>query len=372
MVSSRRAVATAFLLHGVMAGTFAARIPAIQERLDLSPGRLGLALLMIGAGCVTTMHAGVLLGDRIGRRNVLLGGFLVWAISLPFAGLVPGFGWLLLVMYVGGVMGGNVDVAMNSLGVFVERAAGRSVMAGLHGLWSVGGIVGAGVAAIAAHMGISPAAHFALAGLTVAVIAVFTRKDWPARVTSSGAGHLTWPGRRVIVVGAIAFIAVLAEASGQDWSGVFLRDQTASSQAVAALGPLMVAASMAIGRLLGDTVVVRIGSSATVRIGGLVAVGGAAVTIVAQSPAVGLLGFWLLGFGVSVVVPLAFAAAGRMGDDPGHHIAAVATLGYGAGMAAPAIVGTIAEFSSIRAGFGAIGILAFMIVLLAGRLDAAV
>jgi fucose permease len=126
---------------------------------------------------------------------------------------------------------------------------------------------------------------------------------------------------------------------------------------------------MAIGRFGGDAAVQRFGPVRTVRTGGVVAVVGVVVLLASGWTWSAVLGFGLVGLGVSTVVPLAFAAAGRLGGDyPGQQIAAVATLGYGAGMATPALVGAVTELSSIQVAFALVGVLLVVVVALAPRL----
>lgn len=356
-----------------MAASFAARIPALQERLHLSAGELGLALLMVAVGCVTTMQYGAVVAHRVGQRAVLLTGLLVWAVVLPFAAVAPSLLLLCVALYLAGVASGNADVAMNALGVHVERRLRRSIMSGLHGLWSVGGVIGAGVGAAFAHAGVTAAVQFTVVGSLTAVVALTCWGGWDDLTGESDDAPtgFAWPSRQVLVIGLIAFAAVFAEIASSDWSAVFLRDVAGAGAGVAALGVVAVAAAMAIGRLSGDLVVRRYGPVATVRTGGAVAVVGVVLALATSWSWSGILAFALIGLGVSTVVPLAFAAAGRIGGDfPGHQIAAVATLGYGAGMASPFLIGLLTQLSSIQSAFAVVGLLALVIAALAPRLQA--
>jgi MFS family permease len=125
---------------------------------------------------------------------------------------------------------------------------------------------------------------------------------------------------------------------------------------------------MAAGRLRGDAVVGRIGPVLAVRVGGAVATAGALVVVVSRTPALGIAGFALIGLGVAVVVPLAFAAGGRAVPHAGQGIAAVATIAYGAGLAAPGAIGGFAELVSLPASFVVVAVLAALVSLGAGAL----
>jgi MFS family permease len=368
----RVATATVFAVHGAVAGSFATRIPWIRDRLDLGPGALGVALLVPALGALLAMPAtGALMhrvsGPRITR--VLISAFCV-ALVLP--ALAPSLGWLCLALLVFGALGGMADIAMNTQGVALEERAGRSIMSGLHGLWSVGGIVGGTVGALAAHAGLDARIHLgAMAVLLLAVALVACRGLLEAPPATAGADHapaLAWPSRPVLLIGAVGFGAVFAEGASADWCAVYLRDVMGSSAGTAAVAYTAFAAAMAAGRLRGDALVHRIGAVRAVRIGGLIAALGALLVVLARTPALGIVGFALIGLGIATTVPLAFAAGGRAVPHAGQGIAAVATVAYGAGLAAPGLIGAIADVASLPAAFVVVAALAALVSLGAGAL----
>lgn len=154
-----------------------------------------------------------------------------------------------------------------------------------------------------------------------------------------------------------------------DWSGIYLRDVTDADPGLAASAFTAFACTMAVARLIGDAVVRRLGPVKTVRASGLTAAAGGALVVMARTPALAITGFALIGIGVAVVVPLCFAAAGRIpSSSPGQEIAGVATLAYASGLAAPAAVGWIAEVTSLSASFGLVTVLLLGLVVGAGVL----
>ena len=154
-----------------------------------------------------------------------------------------------------------------------------------------------------------------------------------------------------------------------DWSGIYLRDVTDADPGLAASAFTAFACTMAVARLVGDAVVRRIGPVRTVRVSGLIAALGCALVVAAKTPALAVAGFALIGVGVAVVVPLCFAAAGRIKTSaPGQAIAGVATLAYASGLAAPAAVGWIAEATSLTFSFGMVTVLLLGLVFGAGVL----
>jgi len=344
-------VAVLFAVHGAINGSFATRIPWIRDRLDLDPGALGLALLAPALGALIAMPpAGALVHRRDGRTVT---GVLLAAMAVSVLGpvLAPGYALLWLALLAFGALAGAADVAMNTQAVALEQRAGRPLMSGLHGAWSLGGMAGSLTGVAAAHADVDARVHLALvAALLLAITGAAARRA-PGGVDRSEGPHLAWPSRPVLIIGLVGFGAVFAEGACADWSAIYLRDVVGAGAATAAAAYTAFAAAMALARLCGDRVVARAGPVATVRGGGALATAGALTVVVASTPPVAIAGFALVGLGIATVVPLAFAAGGRAVPHAGQGIAAVATVAYGAGLAAPGIVGAIASAASLPAAF---------------------
>ncbi|HET6506768.1 MAG TPA: MFS transporter [Baekduia sp.] len=376
----RMPVAVLFAVHGAANGSFATRIPWIRDRLDLDPGLLGLALLAPAAGALLAMPpAGALVHRRDGRRvtGALIGAF---AIALTLPALAPSYALLWLALLIFGAVAGGADVAMNTQAVAVEERAGRSIMSGMHGAWSVGGMAGSLLGVLAAHAGLDARIHLGAMAVVLLVVSRAAARRLPdAAATGAGAGgaaarahadppRLARPSRPVLIIGVVGFGAVFAEGASADWSAVYLRDVVGASPATAAAAYTGFAAAMALARLVGDRVIARVGPVATVRAGGALAALGALLVVVARTPLAAVPGFALIGLGIATVVPLAFAAAGRAVPHAGQGIAAVATIAYGAGLAAPGIIGAIASAASLPAAFAIVATLCVGFGLGAGAL----
>ena len=150
--SPRAAVAAAFLIHSTASGTWAPRLPAIKESLGLSDGELGTALVGLAIGLVVGTRVAGAPVDRFGSRPVMRAGFPLLAAALLLPGLAGTGVALFAGLLVFGVVSGALDVAMNAQGIEVERVLRRPILSGLHGMWSVGLGIGAGVAALAAAL----------------------------------------------------------------------------------------------------------------------------------------------------------------------------------------------------------------------------
>ena len=368
MLSSPRvAVSAAFLIHSTVSGTWAPRLPAIKESLGLSDGELGTALVGLAIGLlVGTRLAGAPV-DRFGSRPVMRVGFPLLAATLVLPGLADSLVALLLSLFVLGLASGALDVAMNAQGIEVERHIGRPILSGLHGLWSIGLGIGAGVAALAAAIGADPLDHFAVVAAVLAVASlVFMRGLLAARRPEPGEPQeehvmVRWTPA-LVLLGVIAFCSFVGEGAASDWSAVYMTQELGSSEALGALAFAAFAVTMAIARFAADPLRARLGNVVLVRGGSLIAATGLGLGLLVHEPAAAIAGFALLGLGLAPVVPIAFSAAGDL--DPratGRLVGRVATLGYVGSVAGPIMIGWLAEATSLRAALGLVVLLALVI-----------
>ncbi|OPC79476.1 hypothetical protein B4N89_33625 [Embleya scabrispora] len=369
---ARVAACLLFAVHGSVGGGFAARLPWLQGHLDLSAGQLGVALAAPAVGASLAMPLAASLVHRHGGRTALRCLIALWC-AVPLLPLsAPGLGWLCAALLVFGVGAGMSDVAMNTQGLVVEQRVKRSTLPLLHGMWSAGALFGAGVGAAAAFAGLDARLHMAGLGVLLAVTGWFAGRnllDARPAVTGGGSGadtdappRFALPSKAVLAIGAVGFCGVFAEGAGANWSAVHLKEVAGASPGVAALAFTGFACTMAVARLLSGTVVDRFGVTRTIRAGAALSTVGAAVVAASHSPLPAMLGFALLGVGVAAVLPLTFAAAGRIGENPSRSIAGVATVTYTSGLIAPAIVGAIADHASLNTSFAVVAVLTAVLI----------
>jgi MFS family permease len=347
---ARLAVASTFAANGALFGSWVPRIPEVKHELGLSSAALGLALLAPSLGSLLTMKAFGAACQRYGSgpitRLALLGfGALAW---LP--GIASNFGVLCLVMLIWGVFIGGIDVAMNSQGVTVEKAYGRPVLSGFHAAWSLGTLVGSGVGAAGAAFGTSIVWQQVLFAVVVIAPVGLLQRDFlpdPQAVTfPASAGTRRGPELRLIVLGVAAFFALLSEGSVADWSGVLLRDSLHAASGQAGLAYAAFSATMTLGRLFGDRIVLRYGRVRTIAVLAAIGAVGVAGGLASDTLLGAIIGFALLGLGLSVLVPVAFSAAAD-GADPGPAISTVSTIGYTGFLVGPTLIGLIASGTSV-------------------------
>lgn len=370
---ARVAVAAVFCVHGTVTGSFATRIPWIQEHAGVSAGQLGLALAFPALGASLAMPLAGTVSHRLGARNALGLLLTLWTLALTLPALSPNLYGLGAALFVFGATAGMADVAMNALGVEIENRLDRSIMSGLHGMWSVGALIGSALGTLAAHLDIDARLHhLCMAALLTLLGLAACRQvlDVRSAPDAEPPPRFALPPRSALLIGAIGFCAVFAEGASLDWSAVYLRDVLDTSPGAAAASTTAFALAMAVVRLVGDRVVDRFGAVRTVRTSGVLAVAGGVLVVLAPHPVAAMGGFALLGLGVAVVVPLAFAAAGRSGPNPSQAIAGVATITYTSGLIAPSAIGAVADATSLVVSFGLVTVLAVGLVAGAGVLRA--
>lgn len=262
---------------------------------------------------------------------------------------------------------------MNAHGVEVERAYGRPVMSSFHGMFSIGGLIGAGIGGLFAWLDLSAAATLTAVGIPLALASLYARRHLlPA--TPPPTTHTIAPRRVpwtnwIILMGIVAFAGLVGEGAANDWTAVYLFQNLGAPQAVAAAGFAVFSTAMTIGRFAGDRLAQRFGPVRLVRYSGLIAaLGLGSALLIGQIP-VAFAGFALFGLGLATIVPQVFSAAGN--HDParaGQAIAQVATVGYAGLVAGPAIIGGAAELIGLPAALGIPALLAVFMAASAGAL----
>jgi MFS family permease len=360
-----------FAVHGCVTGSIAARLPWIASHVGLDVGHLGIALIMPGIGALIAMPFSGRLAHRYALRPFVTVTIVAWSAALVLPALPTSLALLCAVLLVAGATAGLADMAMNAEGALVEKLLGKSVMSGFHGFWSVGVLTGSAVSALASHGGVDTRLQFAIEALCLAAVGAAAAQGLlndPSQSDTPAPPHFALPTRPVLLIGLVGLCAVFGEQAGTDWSALYITNELGGSASVAALAVSAFAVAMATIRLLADGVIRKLGPVLTVRISGICATAGAVTIVLAPGLAVGLVGFALLGIGVAAVVPLVFAAAGRVGPHPARSIAGVAVVAYASGLVAPGIIGGIASASSLTTAFCVVACLVAVVALAASVL----
>ncbi len=356
LVRGGRWPATAvFLLNGLALSTYIVRIPSLKTEHALTDGRLGLVGMLFALAALAAMQAVGPLVSRLGSGRVLRASLVVMPVLLAVVGLAPGWVGFALAVTALGAVHGATDAAMNASAVTVERLRGRPVMSGCHAAWSASAVAASLVAAVLVHAGVGAAAHLGAvaAVLLVAGLALgpFLLRPEPDRGPNpltgrSGRGwRQGWSGP-LLALGLTGTVLMICEGAALGWGAVFLHDDRGASLSLAAAGVTAYTGGQTAGRALGDRVTRRFGPSLVFRSGGVLGTIGLALAVAAPQPAVGVVGFAVMGIGTSALIPLAFSAAGHAGGGGSGTAAAVSrftTLTYAGILLGPALIGGVAD-----------------------------
>ncbi|WP_188611951.1 MFS transporter [Chelatococcus reniformis] len=337
----------AFFIAGFGLAAWAPLVPFVKARAGLDDGALGLLLLSLGVGSIVAMPLAGALVARLGCRLVLIVATVLLCLTLPLLATLSSVPLLAAALFVFGAGVGSIDCTINIQAVIVERAAGRPMMSGFHGLFSLGGILGAAGVSGLLGVGFTPlmASVVVVAGMVLALLAAM-----PGLLTGgeSSGPPFAVPHGVVLFIGILCFIMFLAEGAALDWSAVFLSQVRGAEPAVAGLAYAAFAATMTAGRLAGDAIVQRLGPIRVVVWGAICAAAGLALATLVPAWEAALAGYALLGAGCSNIVPVFFTAAGRQNVMPESvAIPAITTLGYAGILVGPAAIGFVAHAASL-------------------------
>ena len=366
--NARSAVALTFLVHGFVVGSWIAHIPLAKDRLNVGTGVFGLALLALAVGAIIAMPLSGGLINRFGSARVTTFTGIAFCLAFIMPPLAPDLLTFVLVAIVFGATIGSMDVAMNAHGIAVEKAMRRATMSFLHAAFSIGAMAGSLLGAflliVLGEMG-----HIFLAAAIGLILFLFCFRYFLPGDTDkglSGAGFV-WPTRATIGLGALCFLALMAEGAIVDWSGLMLRQRFLLDAGMAALGFAAFAAGMSFSRLVGDRMRMKFGAARLVRWSALLMALGLAAALVIPSALIAIIALALAGIGIGNAAPILFAGGGRLEPDaPGRGIAAVTTLGYAGFLAGPPLIGFVAELTGLTAALGLV-VLASLVIAASAR-----
>jgi MFS family permease len=347
-----------FFIAGFGIAAWAPLVPYAKARVGLNDGTLGLLLLCLGVGSIIAMPLAGALAARFGCRSVLIVSSVLICLCLPLLASVSSLSLLVATLFVFGASMGALDCTVNIQAIIVERASGKTMMSGFHGLFSLGGIIGAGGVSGLLSAGASPLSAM---WVVVAFMVIALLRASPHFLTygsESEGPAFAMPHGVVLFIGLLCFTVFLTEGAMLDWSAVFLSSLRNVDPSYAGLGYAVFALTMTLGRFFGDAIVRRVGANRVIILGGLCAALGLALSTLIPSWEAALLGYALVGAGCSNIIPVLYSAVGRQKVMPENvAVPAITTLGYAGILAGPAVIGFIAHASSLSLAFLIVAVL---------------
>lgn len=381
LLKPKIAVSFFFLSGGSALALWAVHIPLVLKTVGIDYSTLGLLLMLSGLGGFAAMQLAGWMIDHIGAKTTARIGSVAIGLSLFGPAYAETSFWLgLAVIGIGFGLAG-IDVPMNAAALQVEKANNRPIFTFFHLFWSVGGLTGAGIGFLTIQAGLSQSQTLPVAGGTLALIGLIIA-SWllpnnpNAQKTQKAENKISTKANRrvfgfVILAGLMAASGAIIEGIAHDWSALYLIDIQGLSLAAATMGLVAFNVGMILGRIFIDRIVEKQGRGFVIKWGSVMA----AIAILAQafapSPWVSIALWFLLGLGISGVVPQLFAAAGEIGEasHSGRNMARVVGITYIGGLAGPSIIGLLTNFFTLDVAIGWGVVLGLFIVLANPKLE---
>jgi MFS family permease len=367
----RICVGAIFFMHGLCFASWASRIPSIQEKLSLTAAALGTILFALPVGFFISLpFAGWFVG-KVGSKKVVVLSAVLYALSLVSIGTASHALELFFCLFSFGFFANLLNISINTQAIAVERLYKKKLMASFHGLWSLAGFTGAAVGTWMIGNRFAPFPHY----VVICMVFLFANVVCSFYLVTTDEGQdekrplFAMPDKSLIGLGVIAFCSMMAEGAMFDWSGVYFIKVVKVEQQFTGLGYTTFMIAMAGMRFMADGLSHRFGLKKILQASGLLTATGLLVAVLMPQMLTSLVGFFLIGMGVSSVVPLVYSAAGKSKTlSPGTALTAVSSLGFMGLLIGPPIIGFIAEATSLRISFLAITVMALAVVGLSSRM----
>ena len=355
---ARIAVTITFIINGLSAGSFVARIPDFKRILDISNATLGLSLLFVSAGVFLALKPAGKYSAKYGSQPIIFFSTIAIALSYLLLGALFSLTWFWITLFIFGFVLAAQDVSMNAHAVVVEQRAGRRLMSVFHAMFSVGTLFGGILGGVFSQLEITPLTQGSSLALLYIVAALLVR---PLFLPASADTHHFGDEKRAkhppifAILGLFGLFAALSEGAAGDWGGVLARETFGASPFISTLPYIVFCTAMIIGRLSGDYLAHRFGASKVIAAGGVIAgTGLSAGLLIGGIPAI-MVAWFLLGIGLSVVIPLMFSAAGTIALTkysgviaPSEAVAKVSGVSYFGFVIGPPLIGFIADAFELR------------------------
>ncbi len=367
---ARWAVSLIFAANGFLYANWIARLPRIQEMYGLDHGATGILLLTMSIGAFVSMPLTGLVIVRVGSQRLTMLMGLLFCVLHPALGYMPTAWAVGFVGFFIGAASGSLDVSMNAQGILVEDRLKKPVMSSFHAFFSGGMMLGASTSALMVALRLDVGPHLSIVTAVALMAIIWSNRqllpDRPVRTEKQDQdeqrGWKLHP--TLLLLGVIAFCSMLGESAMADWSTNYLERVTNASRVLAPLGLAAFSGAMTTGRVLGDYTRLRFGDDALLSGGALLALFGLGLGLLFPYPLVAIAGFFLVGIGLSTIVPIVYSNAGKVpGLAPGLGISMASTIGYAGFLIGPPVIGFLSDWLGLRFG---LGFVAFLFLVLVG------
>ena len=373
-VTSRRAhriaIGAMFFFYGLCFASWASRIPSIQQKLGLSESALGGVLFSLPIGLFLSIPFSGWLIAKIGSKKVVLLSGLLYSIILIGIGASSSTLQLIIVLFFFGFSGNMLNISANTQAVSLEAIYNKNIMATFHGMWSLAGFAGAAIGTVMIGLGIVPAYHYFFIWIFSLLVVVLSYRFLLNKDVNTDTNKpiFSMPDKSLFSLGAIAFCSMMCEGAMFDWSGVYFKKAVKVEPEWVGAGYTAFMVTMAGTRFVADKLTHKIGLKKILQLSGVFTAIGLIISVVFPTLEMAIIGFLLVGVGVSSVVPLVYSAVGKSKTlSPGVAISAVSTLGFLGLLLGPPIIGLIAGATSLRVSFALMALMGILVTILSSK-----
>ena len=345
-----------FACVNILTGTWILYLPFIKQKFDLNDGQIGFALFFTALGLLISIPFVPYINKKIGVGRSTKIGIIALAILFNFPLLAPTYISLCICLLIMGVFSGFTGISMNALVATIEKKENQNFMSATHGFFSLGGFIGAGVGSLLMSQFSNPSFHMLVITIFIILTSFLLAKNYenikniPVQESIKKVSVFRYL-KPLLVLSIIAFIIMFNEGAVEHWSNLFLFDVVQVSESKAGLGFIIFSLTMTIGRFLGDGVSYKIGAIKTIFFGSVVAFI-AYMLIITANLYVSVLGFGLLGFGLSVIIPEIYRLAGKTKEiDTSLAVSFVSGFGFVGFLIGPVLLGAISNWSTLTSSY---------------------
>lgn len=355
-----QSVAVQFFVNGAIVGSVLPRLPEIRDRIGTDVASLGLVFTLASLGGLLGSAVCSPIIERVGSKNAMIGGglALTTTLFLTAAARSPFVLWLALALWL--LFDVIADVAMNMQGSAISARRSVPVMNRLHGLWSLGTVLGGGLASFLASVELDLQLH--LSAVAVALIAtmlfvapgLLPEADVRQSHEVEGSQHSTKssisPRTLLGIFALLGAMAMVMEQISGDWSALRLTDDLNQTAGVAALGFVAYTIGMTTGRFAGDTVLGIVGEQRLIRFGAALNGVGLGIAFLLNTVPTVIVGLVLAGLGNSVIFPMLYDQAAKAPGKAGAGLGAMVAGSRVGALVAPVSVGALAAADALSIG----------------------
>ncbi|HEX5669263.1 MAG TPA: MFS transporter [Chitinophagaceae bacterium] len=367
---ARYAVAVLFFLCGFIFSCWATRIPVFKETFKLNEAELGAILFMLPLGSFIALPFAGWAVDRFGSRFMSVVSIILYAVSLYSLSWCTSVFALSASLFLFGFMGDNVNIAMNTQGLDVQHAYDKPILASFHGLWSVGALCGALVGGWSLKRQMTTHDHYLIVLFPVVLVTFITYLFLIPHDDKKEEGKklLAMPDKALMIIGIICLCCTLCEGAMADWSALYYKEVLNDASKVSTTGFTAYAFTMAVGRFTGDRLISALRYKKVLILDGILIASGMALALASMIPTLVIIGFAMVGFGVSTIIPISYTMAGKSETlKPSVALAAVSTIGFTGFLIGPPIIGFVAHEIGLRSALVIVALLGVCVFLLSKR-----